>query len=60
MILTFTFSINQETNEAVFSGNILPQVALQLLQSIVIAEAVRQSKEQLKEVKDGKGMQPVQ
>jgi len=45
MIITFTFSVNKDNGEMVFSGSISPEQALSLLQSIVIAEAVRKSKE---------------
>ena len=45
MILIFSFSINPETQEAVFAGNIEPQQALAILQNIVIAELVRRSKD---------------
>ena len=41
-LLIFSFSLNKDTNEAVFSGNITPQVALQLLQNIVIQSAIKQ------------------
>lgn len=44
MILIFTFSINQETGESTFAGNIDSQVALGLLQQIVILDAIRRSK----------------
>ena len=44
MIITFSFSINQDNKEAVFAGNITPQAALQFLQAIVISEAIKQSK----------------
>ena len=43
MILTFTFSINQETKEVVFAGNIEPIVALHVLQNLVIAEMIRRA-----------------
>lgn len=45
MIVIFTFSVSQETQEAVFAGNVEPQVALQILQSIVIANAVARAKD---------------
>ena len=45
MILTFTFSINPETQEATFAGNIEPQQALAILQNIVVAELVKRSKD---------------
>jgi len=43
MILTFTFSINQETKEAVFAGNIEPVAALHILQDLVVAEMMRRA-----------------
>lgn len=57
MLLTFTFTVNQETQEAAFAGNITPQQALQMLQNVVInlgvAEAVKRAKDGGKEVKGG-------
>ena len=44
MQLIFTFSINPETKEAAFAGNIEPMQALQVLQQLVIAEAIRKAK----------------
>ena len=49
MILTFTFAINPETQEAAFAGNIEPQQALQILQSIAIADAVKKAGQKDKE-----------
>jgi hypothetical protein len=49
MILLFSFSVNQETQEAAFAGNIEPQQAVQILQQIAIAAAVQK----LKEAKSG-------
>ena len=43
MILTFTFSVNQENNEAVFAGNINPVTALHILQDLVVAEMIRRA-----------------
>ena len=45
MLLVFTFAFNTETEEAVVGGNIDSQVALNILQKIVIAQAVIQIKE---------------
>lgn len=42
-ILIFTFSINPETKEATFAGNISLQEALPILQSLAIAEAVQRA-----------------
>jgi len=52
MLLTFTFTINPETQEAAFAGNVEPQVALQLLQGIVIQSLARRLQEEVKETKD--------
>jgi len=55
-MITFTFTINPQTQEAVFVGNIEPQVALGILQQIVISEAVRKSRNTSKEERnDGTG-----
>ena len=54
--LIFTFSINTETNEAIFAGTIEPAQALTILQQLVISDAVRRAKEadeQTKEVETG-------
>jgi len=45
MMLTFTFTVNPETQEAAFAGNIEPLAALQILQQLVIAEAIKKAKE---------------
>ena len=45
MILTLTFSFNPEAQEAAFAGNIGLQQALQILQNLVIADAVNKAKE---------------
>ena len=50
MIILFSFTINQETKEAVFSGNIEPQVALSLLQQIVVGEAIKKASQAQKEI----------
>ena len=56
--IIFTFTVNTETQEANFSGNIQPRVALQFLQDIVISEAVRQAKEETtKKVEGNKEVQ---
>ena len=44
MQLIFTFTINQENGEATFAGNIEPPVALQILQQLVIADAVQKAR----------------
>lgn len=43
--LIFTLTINTETQEATFAGNMEAQVALQVLQQIVIADAISKAKE---------------
>jgi hypothetical protein len=50
----FTFTVNTETQDANFSGNVPPRVALQFLQDIVISEAIRQSKVEIKKVEEPK------
>ena len=45
MILVFTFSIDPEKNEAAFAGNIGLQQALQILQNLVVADAVNKARE---------------
>jgi hypothetical protein len=45
-MIIFAFSINQTTNEAVFSGNIDIQQALQLLQQLAIIDAVQKAKQE--------------
>ena len=44
-MIIFTFALNPQTQEATFAGNIEPQMALQILQQLVIAEAIRKAKE---------------
>ena len=41
--IIFAFTINTETQEATFSGNVEPQAALQVLQQLAIAEAVKKA-----------------
>lgn len=41
----FAFTFDLETQNVVFAGNVTPQAALQMLQAIVIAEAVQQAQE---------------
>lgn len=45
MMLTFTFTINPETQEAVFAGNIEPQAALNVLQQLAIADAIKKARQ---------------
>ena len=48
--IIFTFTVNTDTQEAAIAGNIEPQVALQILQQLVIANAIKQARQQ--EIKD--------
>jgi len=53
--LIFTFTINSETQEAAFAGNVKPQAALHILQQLVVAEEIRKAKEkEEKNVEDKK------
>ena len=49
----FSFSINLETQEAAIAGNIEPQVALQILQQLVIANAIKQAIKDKEEIVEG-------
>ena len=49
MIAIFTLTVNPETQEMSFIGNIEPKMALPVLQQIVIMEAVKEA-EKAKEV----------
>ena len=44
-MIIFTFALNPQTQEAAFAGNIEPQMALQILQQLIIAEAIRKARE---------------
>ena len=46
MLIIFSFALNPETQEAAIAGNIEPQVALQILQQLVIANAIKQARQQ--------------
>lgn len=39
----FTFTINTDTQEGNFAGNVEPKVALNILQQLVIADAVKRN-----------------
>ena len=39
----FTFAFNPETKEGTFAGNIEPQLALSILQNLVVAHAVQRA-----------------
>jgi hypothetical protein len=43
--LIFTFTVNTETNEAALAGNVELPVASQILQQLVIADAVAKAKD---------------
>ena len=40
-LILFSFSFNPETQEAAITGNCEPMVALQILQQLVIANAIK-------------------
>ena len=40
MQILFAFTMNPETKKASFTGNVEPDVALKILQDIVIADAI--------------------
>jgi len=42
-VFTFTFTVRPETKEYVTAGNVTADVALQMLQQIVVSEAVRRA-----------------
>ena len=54
MISIFTFSYNPETKEAAYAGNISLPEALNILQNLVIADAVNKARELDKQAKDVK------
>ena len=45
MTYIFTFSINPETKEAAFAGNVSVQEAAIILQNLAVQEAVQRAKE---------------
>jgi len=47
--IIFTFTINSETQEASFAGNVPIEIALQILQQLTIAEMVKRSQEKPEE-----------
>lgn len=49
MILLFAMTLETNTKEATFAGNLTPQEALNILQSIIISEAVKKAKEEKKD-----------
>lgn len=50
----FMMSFDPDTSRAAMAGNIPPEQALQLLQQLIIANAVEQAKLHLQEASDGK------
>ena len=50
-LILFSFSVDTDTQEAAFSGNVNLRVALQVLQQLVIDEAIKKAKEQKVEEK---------
>ena len=54
MLLVFTFAFDTQTKEAAIGGNVEAQVAMKILQDIVIAQAVSKAKE-LKEPEKEEG-----
>ena len=53
MLIIFSFALNPETQEAAIAGNIEPQVALQILQQLVIANAIKQAIKDKEETVEG-------
>jgi len=51
--IIFTFTVNTDTQEAAIAGNIEPQVALQILQQLVIANAIKQAIKDKEEIVEG-------
>lgn len=43
-LILFSFSLNTETQEASIAGNIEAEVALSILQQLVVAQAVQRAK----------------
>jgi len=56
MTYIFTFSFNPERKEAAFAGNIEIQQALQILQQLVIADAVNKAAQLKAEKQEEKGV----
>jgi len=50
-LILFTFAFNSETQAADFSGNVEPEVALQILTKIAISNAVKMALDAKKEDK---------
>ena len=47
-LIIFSFAFNPETKEATFSGNVEADVALTILQRLVVAQAVQRAASQAK------------
>jgi hypothetical protein len=47
-LIIFSITVNPETREAAFAGNVEPVAALQILQQIVIDQAVQKAKGEVK------------
>jgi hypothetical protein len=50
MLLSFSATLNQDTQEAVFIGNITTRVAMAILQNIIINDEIKKAQE-VKDVK---------
>lgn len=51
MLMTFTFTLNPDTGETAFGGNIAPAMALEILTGMILQNAAAQAKGE-QEVKD--------
>ena len=52
--LLFSFTINPETQEAAFAGNIEPQQALSILTQLALAEGIKRATEAKQQVEKPK------
>ena len=57
MQLIFTFTLNTETKQIAFAGNMEPQAALSMLQQLVIADAINKA-QAAKSIKEEKKDEP--
>lgn len=55
MQVIFTFTLNTETKEASMAGNVEPEAALQILQQLVIAQAMQRARQSEADKKVAKG-----
>lgn len=53
--MIFTLVVNPETKQIKYIGNVAPRVVLQILQDLVISEAVNTAKQEIDKTKEGKG-----